>query len=210
MGTIASLAQQMLCTPRYDLFAERDKGREQILQVHYLRTAAIQRNDVRPKGRLQWRIAVELIEDDLAHGIALKLDHHAIALAVRFIAQRGNAGDLLVAPQLADALDHRGLVHLVGNFGDDDRLAIAAQRLHLDLPAHDNRAAAQMVSQANALAAKNNAASREVRPGDDLNELIDPHCRIVDERNAAIDHFAEIVRRDVGGHPDRNPARAVY
>jgi hypothetical protein len=70
------------------------------------------------------------------HRVALDLDHDAIAVAVGFVAQRGDAVDLLLAPQLADALDHRGLVHLVGNLADDDRLALAAQRLEVDLAAH--------------------------------------------------------------------------
>src|SRR5437016_3668796 len=81
----------------------------------------------------------------------------AIAVPVGLVAQRRNAVDLLLAPQLADALDHHLLVHLVGDFRDDDGLTLAAQRLEFDLAAHHDRAAAELVGGANARAAEDDA-----------------------------------------------------
>ena len=49
-------------------------------------TAAIERDHVRPEARLQRRVAVELVEHHLRHGVALDLDHDAIAVAIGFIA----------------------------------------------------------------------------------------------------------------------------
>ncbi len=43
----------------------------------------------------------------------------------------------------------------------------------------------------------------------DLDQLIERKAGIVDQRHAGIDHFAEIVRRDVGRHADRDAASAV-
>jgi hypothetical protein len=91
------------------------------LSVHQLRLAAVQRHHVAAEGGLQRRVAVELVQDDIGIGIALQLDDDAVALAVGFVAQVGNALDALVAHQFGHLLDHRRLVHLIGNLGDDDR-----------------------------------------------------------------------------------------
>src|SRR5690606_25824268 len=103
----------------------------------------------------------------LAFGIALELDHHAIAVAVGLVAPIGDAVDLLFTDQFGNALDHRCLVHLVGDLGDDDRLALLADRLEGDLPAHDDRAAARMIGAANTRTSQNDAAGREIRTGHD-------------------------------------------
>ena len=46
-------------------------------------------------------------------------------------------------------------------------------------------------------------------PGHDVDEIVDRQRRIVDQRHAGVDDFAEIVRRDVGRHADRDTAGAV-
>ncbi len=86
------------------------------LQVHQLRPAGIQRHHVGAEIGLQRREPVELVQHDIGHGVALQLDHDAHTVAVGFVAQIGDAVDLLLAHQFGDALDHGGLVHLVGNF----------------------------------------------------------------------------------------------
>ena len=153
--------------------------------------------------------AVELVEHDVGHGVAAHLDHHAIAVAVGLVAQRRDALELLVAHQFADALDQMRLVHLIGNFGNDDRFALAAQGLELDLAAHHDGAAAEMVSGADTLAAQNDAAGREIGARDDADQVLDRERRIVDQRHAGVDHLAEVMRRDVGRHADGDAAGAV-
>ena len=209
MGAIARLAEKMLGAPVDHLLAERNEGREQVLQIHHLRPAALERHHVGAERGLQRGEAIELIEHHVRHGVAAQFDHHPVAVAVGLIAQRRDAFDLLVAHQFADALDHAGLVHLVGNFGDDDRLAIPAQRLELDLAAHDDGAAAEMIGGANALASKDHAAGWEIGARHDGNQVFDGQRRIVDQRDAGVDDLAEIVRRDVGRHADRDAAGAV-
>ena len=75
--------------------------------------------------------------------------------------------------------------------------------------AHDDRAAAGLIGAADAGAAEDDAAGREVRARHDLHQLVDGDRRIVDQRDPGVDHLAEIVRRDVGRHADRDAARAV-
>ena len=209
MRAVARLAEPELGAPGDHDLAERDERGQHVLEVHHQRTAAVERHHVAAERGLQRREAVELVQHHVGHGLALELDHDAIAVAVGFVAQLGDAFDLLLAHQLGDALDHGGLVHLVRNFGDDDRFALLADGLDLDLAAHHDRAAAGVIGAADARAAEDDAAGREIRARHDLDQLVDAERRIVDQRHAGVDHLAEIVRRDVGRHADGDAAGAV-
>ena len=209
MGAVAGLVEQEFRAPRHHLFAERDEQRQQVLQVHRLRPAGIERHHVGREIRLQRRETVELVQHHVGHGVALQFDDDAKTVAVGFVAQVGDALDLLLAHQFGDALDHGGLVHLEGNFGDDDRFAILADGVDRDLAAHHDRAAAEMIGRADALASEDDAAGREIRSRHDVDEIVDRQRGIVDQRHAGVDDFAEIVRRDVGRHADGDAAGAV-
>ncbi len=209
MGAVARLAEKMFGPPVDHLFAERQEQPQEVLQIHHQRAAVIQRHHVGAERRLQGGEAIKLVEHNVRHRVAAQFDDNAIAIAIGLVAQRGNAFELLLAHQFADALDHMRLVHLIGDFGDDDGFPIAAQRFKRDLAAHHNGAAAEMIGGANALAAQNDAAGREIRARHDADEVVDRKRRVVDQRDAGVDHLAEIVRRNVGGHADRNAAGAV-
>ncbi|MGY4313002.1 hypothetical protein ACVWW1_002305 [Bradyrhizobium sp. JR3.5] len=209
MGAITGFAEQELGPPGHHLLAERDEDGEQVLQIHRLRTAGIQRQDVGREIRLQRREPVELVQHHVGHRFALQLDDDAIAVTVGLVAQVADALDLLLFHEIGDALDHRRLVHLIGNLGDDDRFAIFPDRVDRNLAAHHDRAAAEMVGAANALAAQDDAAGREVRSGNDVDQLVDRERRIIDQRHAGVDDLAEIVRRDVGRHADGDAAGAI-
>ena len=58
-------------------------------------------------------------------------------------------------------------------------------------------------------AAEDDAAGREVGSRHDADQVVDAETGIVDERDAGVDHLAEIVRRDIGRHADRDAAGAV-
>ena len=100
MGAVARLAEQVLGAPGDHLLAESDERRQQVLQVHHQRPAAVERHDVGAERSLQRREAVELVEHHVGHGVALELDHHAIAVAVGLVAQRRDAVDLFFAPRV--------------------------------------------------------------------------------------------------------------
>ena len=67
----------------------------------------------------------------------------------------------------------------------------------------------EMIGGADARAAQDDAAGREIRARDDRDQVVDAERGIVDQRDAGVDHLAEIVRRDVGRHADRDAAGAV-
>ena len=66
-----------------------------------------------------------------------------------------------------------------------------------------------MIGRADALAAEDDAAGREIRARNDVDEFVDGERGIVDQRDAGVDHLAEIVRRNVGRHADGDAAGAV-
>ena len=131
-------------------------------------------------------------------------------MAIGFIADVGNAFDLLVAHHLGDAFNHRGLVHLIGKLGDDDGFALFADFLDLDLAAHHDRAAARVICGFDARSAENDAAGWEVWAGHDLDQAVDGDFRVINGSDAGVDYFAKIVRRNVGGHADGNAACPVH
>ena len=209
VGAVARVVELELGAPGDDLGAEADERLEQLLQVHQPGPPAVQGERVDAERGLQRREAVELVQDDIGHGVALQLDHHPHAVAIALVPDLGDALDPLVAHHLGDALVQARLVLLVGNLRDDDRFAAAAPFLDSRLGPHDDRAAPQLVGRADAVAAQDGGAGREVRARHVLHELGDRHLGIVDQRAAGVDQFTEIVRRDVGRHADGNAARTV-
>jgi hypothetical protein len=103
--------------------------------------AAADGEHVGREARLGGRVPPELVQDDVGRRVALQLDDDAHALAVRFVANVGNAFDALVLGCFGDLLDEAVLADLVGNGGEDDRAALAAAFLHFVAGAHDDRAA---------------------------------------------------------------------
>ena len=88
-----------------------------------------------------------------------------------------------------------------------------------DLGAHQDRAAAGAVRRADARSPDDVAAGREIRALHELHqaaqllflvELSSPcSCSRLDRPDHAVDHFAQVVRRDVGRHADGDARRAV-
>ena len=57
--------------------------------------------------------------------------------------------------------------------------------------------------------AVDDAGRGEVRTRDMLHQVLDAQVRVVDQRNAAVDHLGQVVRRDVGRHADGDAGGAV-
>ena len=66
-----------------------------------------------------------------------------------------------------------------------------------------------MIGLADAVAPQDDTAGREIRPRHDANELVDADLRVLDIGDAGVDHFREVVRRDVGRHADGDTAGTV-
>src|SRR5690606_11460212 len=141
---------------------------------------------------------------------AAQLDHDAHAVLVGLVAQLADPLEALLAYELGDLLDQPRLVHLVRQLGDDDRLSSAAvDLLGMRLRAHIDAAAPRRIRAVDALDAVDLPGGREIRPGDMLDQLRDADRRILEQRKARIDDLAEVVRRNIRRHADRDARRAV-
>ena len=89
------------------------------------------------------------------------------------------------------------------------RLAPLSDILEMSAGAHDHAAAAGAVTFLDAGQTVDEARSREIRRRHDLDQLLDIHLRILQQRQTGIHHFAQIMRRNIGRHAHRNTGGTV-
>ena len=131
--------------------------------------------------------------------VPTKLDDDAHAIAVRFVAQVGDAFDALVLDQLGDGLDEVGLVDLVGDLVHDDALP-PLPLLHAGLGPHLDLAASSAVCLDDAADAVDRASGREIWRLDELHQVPDLGLRMLDDMDDGVHHLGKVVGRHVGGH----------
>ena len=205
------------------LAAEVDEELDDVDQAEHPRAPRHDRQRDDAEGLLQLGVLVEIVQHHLADFAALQLDDDAHAVAIRLVAQVGDAVDRLFAHQLRDALEQAGLVQLIRDLVDDDLLAIAfLRRLDFRLRADLDRAAAGEERFVDAAPPDDLPAGGEVGTRDQPDQFLElllarvgrrigtAHQRVLDEPDHAVDHLAEVVRRDVGGHAHRDAGRAVH
>ena len=179
VAPVAGLVQLELDAANDDFLAEVEEDLQQLAQTHLLGPAMVQRQHVDAERALHGRIAPQLVQDDVAGRVALQLDHDPHALAVGFVANVGNAFQTLLAHHFGDALDQGLFVDLIGQFGDDDGLAVLADLFHRGAAAHDDRATTVAQGVARRRAAHDLAAGREVRAGHDVQQVVVGDVRII-------------------------------
>ncbi len=208
--------------PANDLATEVDEVLDHLQQAEHPRPRIDDAEHDDAERLLQLRVLVEVVEDDLFDLAALQLDDHAHAVAIGLVAKIRDAFDRLVAHEIGDALQQLRLVDLVGDLGDDDLRPIALlRRLDFGLRAHLNRAAAGDVRLVNASPADDHAAGGEVGAGNEPDQLLELLIALSLAPSGGLSSVfsitqitpsttsAEIVRRDVGRHPDRDTGRSV-
>ena len=100
-------------------------------------------------------------------------------------------------------------VDLVRNFGDDDVFAVLADFFDGGFGAHDETAAARFDRRLRCLRGRRCTAGREIRAGNELHHFFQRGVGLFDQQDGGIDDFAQVVRRNVGGHADGDTAGAV-
>src|SRR6185312_11942937 len=96
------------------------------------------------------------------------------------------------------------------NFGDDELLAVTLHLLDTHAAAQLHAAFARRKIILDAFHAADGAAGREIWALDEFHQLRNGNARLVDLRANAVDDFAEIMRRHVGGHADGDAGAAVH
>ncbi len=212
VGASLGLAQLELRAARDDLALEGEVVRDLLEQRQRLRDAVDERDGVVAEGRLERRVLEELVQRDLRHRVALELDLDPHPGAVAVVGDVGDLRQHLLVHEVGDLLDHAvvaALLDAVRKLGDDDRALAAAHLLDVRTGPHHDAATAGAVGVANARAADDDRAGREVRALDVLHQGLDVRRGVVDQRHDRVDRLAEVVRRHVRRHPDRDPRRAV-
>ncbi len=207
--SLAGLEQLVFRAAGDHLLAEGDEGRDDVLEPEDLRPPAADREHVGGEARLRGRVPPELVEHHVGRRVALELHDDAHALARAFVADVGDALDPLFLGGFGDLLDQPVLADLIGNFGEDDRALVALPLLDDIARADDDRAAAGMIGVARAALAEDHAAAGEIGGGYVGHQLVDGDRAVLDIGFAGGDDLAEIVRRNVGRHADRDAAGAV-
>src|SRR5581483_12342172 len=180
------LAQFVLRPAGYDLALELEVVRDELAKRERLRHVVDERDGVVAERRLERRVLEELVQRDLRDGVALQLDLDAHAAAVGVVREVGDLGQHLVLHEVCDLPDDArlaALLHAVRELGDDDRGLAAAQLLDVGARAHDDAAAAGAVRVADAGAADDVRAGREVGALDVLHQALDVDLGGVDHRD---------------------------
>jgi hypothetical protein len=207
---LLGLAQVVDRAPDDDLAAVFQEHHEGVLQAEQPRPPLDDRQHVHPERLLHRGVLVELVEEHLGDGVPLELDHDPHALAVGLVTQVGDAVELALVHELGNALDQARLVHLEGDLRDDDRRA-AALVVGFDRGpgAYREDAAAVAVGLPDRALAADEPCRGEVGARDVLHQLVDGELRLLEERDQSVAHLAQVVRRDVGRHPDGDSRGAV-
>src|SRR5690606_9391186 len=209
MGALFGLAQIVAGAPDDDFFLVLQVMHQRVLQRQDAGLAVHQRQHDDAERRLQLRMPVQPVQNNARVGVPAQLDDDAHAVAVRRVPQVADAVYHFVPVQLGDFRNQVRLVDLERQLGDDDALASVGQLLDAGLAAHFDAPAPGLVGFFDAVAAQDLRAGRKVGAADDGHQLLDGRVGVVDEHDEPVDYFAQIVRRDVRGHADRDARRAV-
>ena len=183
---------------------------ENLLEIEQPGLALDQRHHVDAEDALQSGLRIQVVKHHIAYFALAQLDDDTQTVFVRLVAQFADAFELFLFDQFGNTLDQARLVQLVGYFVNDDRVATAAfigddfrPGAHIDTPATG------AVGLHDAGAPVDNRCGGEIGPGQVAHQFIDAAAGLGDQRQAGVDHFAKIVRRDIRGHAHGNTRGAV-
>ena len=209
VAAFTRFAKQISRAAGDNIFAEINERGQELAQGKLLWPPTVQRQHVTTEIGLHRCETIELVHHHFGGGIALQLDYDAHTVPVRFILNMGDAVDLFLAHLFGDFFDHRGLVHLIANLIDDDGKPVLANFFDTGLSPHNHAAAPLKVGFACTGPAQHDPACGEVGAGNIFNQLFRGQIGIFDQRLTGIDHFAQIVRRNVRRHTDGNTASTI-
>jgi hypothetical protein len=181
-----------------------DEGTNRLVQAQLPRLPVEHGKKDHGEAFLHGRVLVELVQHDLRLRATLELDDDAHAVPVGLVAHVADVIDDLLVHQLGDALDQSGLVYLVRNLSDNDRLLFLGQVLQSRAGPHQEAPAAGLVGLGNAGFAVEKSSGGKVGALHVLQHFFKAGLGILDQRNGRVDHLGEVVRGNVGGHTHRN------
>ncbi len=183
---------------------------EHLLQAHGVRTPVDQRHVVHREVVLQWRVLEQLRQNRVRVEARLELDDQTRAvMAIGQVDGAGDALQLVVLHAFGDALQHAFRPHHERQLRHDDGLLAGGHVLDMRHRSCGERAPARLVRFANAVAAHDHAAAGPVGAGHITHQLLQRGVRMAHEVLRRGHHLADIVRRHVRRHADRDAGAAI-
>ena len=209
MGAGFGLGQFEFGAAGHDFQPVVDERLQDLREIHGARTVVVDHEHLAAEDAFHLSVGVKLVQDHRAHGAAFDLDDDPDTGAqTGLVAQVGNAGDAFFLDQFADLLDQHFLVDRVGDLADDDEF-LAALFDDFGLGADLDHAVTGLIKTADRVDAADQRAGREIGSGQILHELANGSGGMFQQMHRGVHHFAQIVRRDVGGHADADTHAAV-
>ncbi|GBD11880.1 hypothetical protein HRbin23_01560 [bacterium HR23] len=212
VGTLSGLPQVVLGTAGNYLLAVLDVKGEEVLQAQETGLALHQGQHVEGEGGLEGGVLEEVVQDDLRLGLPLQFHHHPQALPVRLVPHLGDTLYLLVPCQEGNTFYQAGLVHLVGDLGNDNGRPALFRLLNLRFGPQEHPPLAGVVGPQETLASlprQQDAPGGEIRPLDDGQEVLHRGIGVVNEVDDGVANLGEVVGRDGGGHAHGDTAGTV-
>ncbi len=214
VGALLGLAEPELGAPPDDVDLVGDPVADELVDRQRARHAVDQRQHVRAEVGLQLGVLEQVVEYDAGDRVAAQHDDQPLAGAVRgVVADVGDALHLAGVGELGDLQRQVVRVDHVGQLGDHQAGTALGVLVDLDHRTLGDRAAAGAVGLLDALVADDQRAVREVRALDPLEqrllELLAGGVGVLERPLRAVGDLTEVVRRDAGGHADRDAGRAV-
>ena len=187
------------------------EGLQERLQSHHpWRTPGVQDIHVDRDPRLKGREPEQALHQHFGFDIPrLGLQHQPDVLGalIQDVTQQGRLARLDEVSQL---LDQVGLLHLIGNLGDDNAPEAAPQVLALPAGTHPYAAPSGLIGLKQAPGGlDDHAPGGKVRARDQGEEFRRRDVRLLENPQAGLDQLGDIVWRDGGRHAHRNAARTV-
>ena len=187
---------------------------DELVDAERARHAVDQGQHVGAEVGLQLGVLEQVVEDHASHGVPLEHDDQALAgPARRVVAHVRDPGDLAAVGEVGDL--HRQVVGVdhVGQLGDRQAGAALGVLVDLDDRALGDRAATGAVGLLDPVVSDDQRAVGEVGALDPLDqgvlELLPGGVGVLERPERTVGDLAQVVRRDAGGHADRDAGRAV-
>ena len=130
-------------------------------------------------------------------------------MPVRLVTYLRYRGDPFFLHQQGYFFHQSGLVLLVGDLGDNNRLAAIFALLHMGTGSHNHYAAPGFVGLTYSRPAQDKTTGGEIRAGDDFHQLMHRDIGIFNQSNQAVNNLDYIMGWDLGGHTNGNTLRSV-
>src|SRR5437016_997139 len=207
-GALLRFTQLKPSAAQHDIAAMLDVAGVRFLERKKFWPAMINRQQNDRERAFHRGVLVEVVDHDLWVAVAFQFDNDPRIL-IGLVTNGANVCQHFFVYQRRDAFNEGCAIDVIWNFSDDDLLPAAFKLFDAGLAAHLHTAATSLEILFDSRHAADDAAGREVRPFYVFHQLLERDFRIVDLCTDSINHFVEIVRRNIGRHTHSDACSAI-